>query len=186
MRRTLFVFAAAMGLLLSVFAGPAVPARVTATEDLGVSQGENLLVVSSHGAYSRHWTNGANDTLFIRASIDYDSVTEKGRLNLIIACYRGDPLDQIPNNCKLKGGTKIWENFTTGGHISGTIPEQDNGLSAYQILGTYRSMVDSNSYNSRGKDIYVLFHGTGRTSSRHTVCSVPWSEFYGLGAGPAC
>ena len=75
-----------------------------------------------------------------------------------------------------QGRNQDWENYTTGGHISAAIGEQDNGLSAYQILGTYRSMVNSNSYNSRGKDIYVLFHGSGRTWTKHTVCSVPWSN----------
>ena len=181
MRRTSYVLALATGLLL-VLASTA----VSATETAKMHHGASLLDVNTVGSYSRYWTNSVNDTLFIRASIDYNTTTEQGRLNLIVACYKGNPSSQVTNKCKLKGGTKIWENYTTGGHISASIPAQDNGLSAYQILGSYRSMVNSNSYNSRGKDIYVLFHGSGRTSAMHTVCSVPWSESYGTGAGPAC
>jgi hypothetical protein len=181
MRRTSYLLALATGLLL-VF----VSTTVSATESAKIGHGERVLAVNTVGSYSRSWTNSVNDTLYIRASIDYNTTTEQGRLNLIVACYKGNPSSQVPNKCKLKGGTKIWENYTTGGHISAAIGEQDNGLSAYQILGTYRSMVNSNSYNSRGKDIYVLFHGSGRTSTKHTVCSVPWSESYGTGTGPAC
>jgi hypothetical protein len=178
---------AALTALFLVFAGTAVSAHVApAAATPGTAQGPSPRSILTLGSYSHFWTNSANDTLYIRASIDYDTNAEKGRLDLIVACYKGTPSNGVLNKCKLKGGTKVWENFTTGGTVSAPIGEQDNGLSAYSITGTWRSMVDSNSYFSRAKSIYVLFHGTGRTSNKHTVCSVPWSELYGTGAGPAC
>jgi hypothetical protein len=174
MRRILSILAAATALMLAL-AGTAVSAP-----------GASPATILGRGNYSSYWTNGVNDTLYILAAIEYDTVTEKGRLSLVVQCYKGNPSDHVTNKCKLQGGTKVWENYTTGGTVSAPIGAQDNGSYSYIITGTWRSMVDSNSYNSRAKSIYVLFHGSGRTSFKHTVCSIPWSELYGTGAGPAC
>jgi hypothetical protein len=163
----------AVAIVLLAFAITAASAQVAAAD------------VVERGGYSKYWTNGVNDTLLIYAAIEYDTVTRKGWVAIYVECWKGNPANRVANRCKLKGGTKVWENYTTGGHISGTIGEKDFGHT-YYIPGTPRSMVDTNSYNSRAKDIYVLFHGSGRTSAKHTACSVPWSERYGTGAGPAC
>lgn len=174
MRRILSMLAAATALMLAL-AGTAVSAP-----------GASAATILGRGHYSAYWTNSVNDTLYILAAIEYDTVAEQGRLVIVVRCYKGNPSNNVTNRCKLQGGTKVWENYTTGGHISGAIGAQDNGSYSYTITGTWRSMVDSNSYNSRAKDIYVLFHGSGRTSVKHRVCSIPWSELYGTGAGPAC
>ena len=173
MRRILSMLAAATALTFA-FAGTAVSAPRA-----------SVATVVGKGHYSAYWTNSANDTLYILAAIHYDTVTQQGRLVIVVRCYKGNPSNNVSNQCRLLGGTKVWENYTTGGHISGSIPAQGNS-SSYTIVGTWRSMVDSNSYNSRGKDIYVFFQGSGRTSLKHRVCSIPWSELYGTGAGPAC
>ena len=164
----------AVAIVLLAFAITAASVQVAAAE------------VVEHGGYSKYWTNGVNDTLLIYAAIEYDTITRMGRVAIYVECWKGNPADRVANRCKLKGGTKVWQNYTTGGTISGAIGEQDFGGYTYYIPGAWRSMVDTNSYNSRGKDIYVLFHGSGRTSYKHTACSVPWSERYGTGAGPAC
>jgi hypothetical protein len=176
MRRILSMLAAATALLLAL-AGTAVSAP---------GGSESAATILGKGSYSAYWTNGVNDTLYILAAIEYDTVAETGRLSIVVQCYKGNPSNHVTNRCKLQGGTKVWENYTTGGTVSAPIGAQDNGSYSYSITGTWRSMVDSNSYNSRAKDIYVLFHGSGRTSNKHRVCSIPWSELYGTGAGPAC
>jgi hypothetical protein len=176
MRRIPSLLAATTALFL-VLAGTAASA--------GPTQVTSRRALLKHGAYSHYWTNSANDTLYIQAYILYDTSIEKGQLGLIISCYRGIPSNGVTTPCKLKGGTKVWGNYTTGGTLSASISAQDGGWS-YGITGTFHSMVDSNSYYARGKGISVLFHGTGRTSLTHSVCSVPWSELYGTGAGPAC
>lgn len=173
MRRILSMLAAATALMLAL-AGTAVSAPRASAATIG-----------GHGHYSAYWTNGDNDTLYILAAIQYDTVAEKGRLVLQIQCYKGNPSNHVTNRCKLLGGTKVWQNYTTGGTVSGSIPPDDSSWE-YDIFGTWRSMVDSNSYNSRATGVYVLFHGSGRTSNKHRVCSIPWSELYGTGAGPAC
>ena len=173
MRRILSMLAAATALMLAL-AGTAVSApRASAATILG------------HGHYSAYWTNSANDTLYILAAIEYDTVAEKGRLVIWVNCYKGNPSNHVTTRCKFLGGTKVWQNFTTGGTVSGAMPAQDGSWN-YNFFGSWRSMVDSNSYNSRATGVYVLFHGSGRTSVKHRVCSVPWSELHGTAGGPAC
>ena len=180
MRRRLYVLTAAMALLL-VCTNTAASAHKGSP--LGTVGPDKALSITTQGYNAKRWTNNVNDTLQIEAMIEYDSETEKGRLYLIISCWYGNPLDNAPNDCKLNGGTKVWENFSTGGHISAPIGALD-GSHRYVIKGTYRSMVDNNFYNSKAKDVYVTFHWTGRTSAKHIICSRAWSEYYGTGGAP--
>jgi len=99
MRRIASVLAVALGLLLSMLAGSPASARVV--QNSRISNGEGVLVVGNHGSYSNHWTNGSNDTLFIRASIDYDTATEKGRVN-IVGNYSGPCRVGDPGNRRLR------------------------------------------------------------------------------------
>jgi hypothetical protein len=161
-------------------------ALMFALAGIAVSAPSASATIGGHGNYSAYWTNGDNDTLYILAAIQYDTVAEKGRLVIEVQCYKGTPSNHVTNRCKLLGGTKVWQNYTTGGTVSGAIPAPQDGSWEYDIFGTWRSMVDSNSYNSRAEGVYVLFHESGRTSNKHRVCSIPWSELNGTGAGPAC
>jgi hypothetical protein len=192
MRRSLYVLTAAMALLLvctntAVSAGVAPRTKSSGLAHQGSPLGtvgpDKALSITRQGYNAKRWTNDVNDTLQIEAMIEYDSETEKGRLYLIVSCWYGNPLNNAANNCKLNSGTKVWENFTTGGHISAPIGALD-GSHRYVIRGSYRSMVDNNFYNSKGKDIYVTFHWTGRSSAKHTICSKAWSELYGTGGAP--
>jgi hypothetical protein len=180
MRRSLYVLIAAMALLL-VFTNTAVSAHKGSP--LGTVGPEKALSITRQGYNAKYWINDVEDALQIEAMIEYDSETGKGRLLLIISCWWGPPSNNVARSCKLKGGTKVWENFTTGGHISAPIGVADNQY-RYEIRGSYRSMVNNNFYNSKAKDIYVIFHRTGRTSAKHTTCSKAWSEYYGTGGAP--
>jgi hypothetical protein len=105
------------------------------------------------------------DTLYIYAAIEYDTVTEKGRLSLVVQCYKGNPANHVTNRCKLQGGTKVWENYTTGGTVSAPVGQQDNGSFSYNIVGTWHSMVDSNSYTKPFTSKLTLWLGFDRVRS---------------------